>query len=336
MVQSASRVKPAQEKSDGFKPLKATFAKYRMFTGRTQKRLQSLGGGAIIKRFEMTPYPKKKTDVVCPHFMELKWGYGCPYDCAWCFLKGTLRMLPDKTAPKTKERAKIEKHVRSALIHNKYPEVFNTGELCDSLMDERGNSPFSQWIIDIFQEQDTHKVLFLTKSAYVKRLLEIPDHSQALVSFSLNADSVAKRWEKAPSPTARMNAAAKLADAGWDVRVRIDPIVPVPNWRRAYGSLIDRMFTLFTPDRITLGTPRGLQSTLNNVTDKSWLEYLDDKQSGWGKKVSDAKREELYRWFFDKLEDHISLDKVGLCKETLAMFDVLGRNFKKQVCNCIL
>ena len=126
-----------------FKPLKAHFAKYKVLSGRTQKRLQRISGGSIVKRFEHTPYPEKPLDVICPHFLELKWGYGCPYDCAWCFLKGTLRMLPEKTAPKTKSREKVLRHVRSALIHTSKPEMFNTGELCDSLMDERnGGTPF--------------------------------------------------------------------------------------------------------------------------------------------------------------------------------------------------
>jgi hypothetical protein len=36
------------------------------------------------------------------NILELKWAYGCPFDCAWCYLKGTFRflvsaMLPYKT-----------------------------------------------------------------------------------------------------------------------------------------------------------------------------------------------------------------------------------------------
>ena len=202
-----------------FKPLKGHFKKYKSLDGRTRSKLRRISSGSIIQRFEHTPFPKKDTDVICPHFIELKWGYGCPFDCAWCFLKGTLRMLPEKTAPKTKPRKKILKHVLSAFYHAKNPEMFNTGELCDSLMDERNGDPFSKWIINIFQTQRKHKVLFLTKSSYVKNLLGIEEHSQAIASFSLNADGVSRKWEKAPSPQSRIKAAAKLADNGcrWPV-----------------------------------------------------------------------------------------------------------------------
>ena len=92
----------AEENLPDFKPLKAHFKRYRILDGTTKECLQRISDGSIIKRFEHTPYPEKDDDVVCPHFMELKWGYGCPYNCAWCFLKGTLRMLPEKTSPKTK------------------------------------------------------------------------------------------------------------------------------------------------------------------------------------------------------------------------------------------
>lgn len=319
-----------------FRPLKAQFSTCRMFDGSTQERIRRIGSGSIIQLFEHTPYPEQPQDVVCPHFLELKWGYGCPYDCAWCFLKGTLRMLPEKTAPKMKSRQKVLRHVLSALVQSTEPEMFNTGEICDSLMDERSKNPFSKWIVDIFQTQKKHKVLFLTKSSYVKEMLKIDNHSQAIASFSLNASQVSRKWEKAPTPAARIKAAGKLFDKGWEVRVRIDPIVPVPRWKKSYSKLVEDIFSRFNPSRITLGTPRGLQSTLNNVTDKSWVKYLDSRQSGWGKKIADDTRLKIYRFMLDKLEGYTPLGNVALCKETLEMFDALNRDFRKQVCNCML
>jgi len=307
-----------------------------MLDGTLQRRLRRIGTGSIVKRFEMTPYPRKETDIVCPHFLELKWGYGCPYDCSWCFLKGTLRMLPQKTAPKTKPRSKVWNHVLSALRYKSHSEMFNTGELCDSLMNERDDVPFSHWIIDIFESQRAHKVLFLTKSSHVDRMLEIEKHKQVAVSFSLNAKEVSREWERAPTVKDRIRAASKLSEEGWEVRIRIDPMVPIPDWRKEYARLVELMFTNLAPSRVTLGTLRGLQSTLNNVKDKSWVKYLDGGSSGWGKKTKDETREEMYRWMFALLEPHMSLKNVGLCKETLGMFELFNINFSRQVCNCVL
>ena len=65
----------------------------RDLTGRVEKRIVKVGDGSIIKLFDRTPVPTKKTDVVCPHFLELKWANGCPFSCAWCYLQGTFRPL---------------------------------------------------------------------------------------------------------------------------------------------------------------------------------------------------------------------------------------------------
>jgi len=61
--------------------------------------------GSIITLFDKTPFPEKDEDVVCPHFIELKWANGCNFDCAWCYLNGTLRFRPMKKKPYLKEKA---------------------------------------------------------------------------------------------------------------------------------------------------------------------------------------------------------------------------------------
>ena len=67
---------------------------------------------------------------------------------------------------------------------------------------------------------------------------------QAIVSFSINAEQVAKQWEKgayAVSPIRnRIEMAGKLQDAGYEVRVRIDPMVPILEWEKHYKELVDR------------------------------------------------------------------------------------------------
>lgn len=125
--------------------------------------------------------------------MELKWAYGCPYDCSWCYLKGTFRFRPEGKSPVIKEYEKIELHTRTFFDECKIPEILNTGEIADSLMFENGDRPFSKFINPIFESQNRHKVLFLTKSYNIKNLLEINPHNQVIVSFTLNAIPVADR-----------------------------------------------------------------------------------------------------------------------------------------------
>lgn len=310
---------------------------YQLLDGSEQELVRRVGDGSIITRFEKTPLPTKPTDVVCPHFLELKWATGCPFSCAWCYLNGTLRFAPRKSQPYVKPYDKIEHHVRTFLGNvDGCGELLNTGELADSLMHEKNGHPFSKFIVSLFQEQQIHKVLFLTKSKHIEHLLDINDHSQAVVSFSLNADEVAKRFEKgAPAVADRIDAASELSRAGYEVRIRIDPMVPVGNWRDQYLRLADDIFANFIPSRITLGSLRGLQSTINMATDKSWVEYLSEK-SNWGKRIDSDTRYLMYHVLIQYLEDKFQYTDVALCKETITIWNKLGMDYKKITCNCLL
>jgi spore photoproduct lyase len=313
---------------------KIYYKEYISLNNKREILVEKVNDGSIIKRFEKTPLPEQDTDVICPHFLELKWAYGCPYDCAWCYLKGTFRFRPNGPSPVIKDYEKIEVHTKSFLEESPTPEILNTGEIADSLMAEDIDRPFSKFIIPIFESQKKHKVLFLTKSSNIKNLLEVESHKQVIISFSLNAVSVAEKWEKAPNIMKRLDAAQKLNNKGFEVRIRIDPMVPIANWRKHYFHLVDLLFEKLIPKRITLGSLRGLQSTINGCTDTSWIKYLTEG-SNWGRKVHKKIRYNMYKEIIEHLREKYDYNDVSLCKETLELWKMLDMNFEQIRCNCI-
>jgi spore photoproduct lyase len=314
---------------------KVFMKEYLLLDGSRRSLVQKVGDGSIIIRFDKTPQPKNFSDVVCPHFLEFKWAYGCPFDCSWCYLKGTFRFRPNGKEPVIKDYRKIELHTRAFLEEVKTPEVLNTGEIADSLMSENSGNPFSKFIIPMFETQSLHKVLFLTKSINVKNLLEIEPHKQVIISFSLNAIPVAKLWEKkAPSVLKRIEAAKKVYQEGYEVRLRIDPMVPIDEWEESYLQLVDLIFENFVPERITLGSLRGLQSTINGCSDKSWVRYLREF-SNWGKKIEFQTRFRMYSMVIEHLRSKYKYTNIALCKETIAMWGSLKMDYKQIKCNCI-
>jgi spore photoproduct lyase len=168
----------------------------------------------------------------------------------------------------------------------------------------------------------------------VKNLLEIEPRKQAIVSFSLNAVPVAERWEKAPPVLSRIEAAKKVYRAGYEVRVRIDPMVPIERWQDHYLNLLDMVFENLTPERITLGSLRGLQSTINGCTDKTWVRYLKES-SNWGRKIDSQTRYDMYSTMIRHLEQGCNFTKVTMCKETVEMWDRLGMDYRRMKCNCL-
>lgn len=314
--------------------LRLHYKEYVLLNGKRQILIEKVNDGSIITRFDKTPLPKKQSDIICPHFLELKWAYGCPYDCSWCYLKGTFRFRPEGKSPVIKEYEKIELHLKTFLEEYEIPEILNTGEIADSLMGEKNDKPFSKFIIPFFEAQKRHKVLFLTKSSNIRNLLELESYNQVIISFSLNAIPVADRWEKAPKVIERIKSAQKLYDKGFEVRIRIDPMVPIENWKNYYLHLADLVFERFIPERITFGSLRGLQSTINGCTDKSWVKYLSEG-SNWGRKIGSRLRYEMYLTLIEYLKEKYNYEKVSLCKETLEMWKMLKINFKEMKCNCV-
>lgn len=292
--------------------------------------------GSIIKLFDKTPAPQKPTDVVCPHFYELKWANGCNFNCAWCYLNGTYRFLSRGKKPHLKDIDIVLDHLHyffKTVKNEKF--LLNSGELSDSLLFENNGAPLTGKIIPEFMKQDRHKLLIVTKSTDIDNLLKIRAVNHVVISFSLNSFKVANRWEKAPKVINRIKAAKKLYDAGYTVRVRIDPMVPIENWKEEYMSLVDNIFNHFTPERITLGSLRGLQSTINNCKDKSWTKYLTET-SNWGKKVDIGHRLAMYSTIINHLKKRYDYGNVALCKETVEVWDRLKMDYRQIKCNCVL
>ena len=90
------------------KKLNIKYKNYKSLNGKSSKTVYQVGDGSIIKLFDRTPYPQKPTDVICPHFLELKWANGCPFDCSWCYLQGTFRFLVRKKTPFVKDIEKTK------------------------------------------------------------------------------------------------------------------------------------------------------------------------------------------------------------------------------------
>lgn len=285
-------------------------------------------GNGVVKLFSKTP-----EDIACGPFWEIRWAYGCPLDCSYCYLRGTMR---GRMKPSYVRVEEIKRCVLEAFEHLKSPQIFNSGELCDSLMNPANMAE----IIDLFETQKKHKIYLLSKFGVknIGFLLE-KKRTQTICAWSINSEQVAKTWEnKAAKPEDRIRAASLVWEEGYDTRIRFNPIFPINNWKFHYSEIIDKVFSALLPKKIILGTPRGLWKTIQYAkksgTDMTWADYFSEN-SGWGKKLDFDLRKKIYLFFYSKLE---SLDypvhKISLCKETIEMWNCLGYQDKPKQCNC--
>lgn len=331
---------------------KPIYQPIKLLDGTWYNLLSRIGDGSIIQRFDHYQYPILDSEIVCYPFLMLKFiSNACQHNppCSWCWLRySTFRFSGDRIY--ARDYGKIADHClvffKSPVCRNRKVrgELLNANELCDSLYTERTANPFSTFIIPLFETQNTHKILFVTKGIEIENLLNIEEHKNTIISYSLNSDEVSMNWEKgAPSIDKRIEAIEKLYQRDYTIRIRLDPIVPFPHSPdltsaiEGYKRVIDRVFNILTPDRITLGSLRGLNTTMRHCRDKSWLQFLaNGEKTSWGLRINHNTRLLLYRSIIDHLHDQYKYNNIGLCKETLGMYKSLGMDFKENRCNCML
>jgi len=289
--------------------------------------------GKRIALFDATP-----KGVVCPHFYELRWARGCPLSCSWCYLQLTLRI--QGTRPECYPLDEVEKSLRLFFRKVQEPHLLNSGETSDSLMFPR----VMERIADMFEAQNRHKLLILSKLAKprnVEWLLEKP-RRQTVVSFSINAAEVAERFERgAPPPRRRIREAARLKRAGYEVRLRIDPIIPLDPSYAIYEELLEDVFSSLRPDRITLGTLRVYPGLLRFASDEDWVGYLDrGRRCVDGRyRMSEEERVKAYLKVMDYAGRRFGYEAFSLCKETEEVWRRLwmeGLKPRRNACNCVL
>ena len=282
----------------------------------------------IVSLFYKTP-----EDIACGRFWELRWAYGCPLDCNYCYLRGTMRGRM-KPSPLKIEHVLVA--IDEAFDGIKTPSIFNTGELSDSLM----YPSLMEKIVDRFEQQKKHKIALLSKMG--KRNIDFllkKLRKKTICAWSINAIEVAKRWEKASvSQKERIDCAAMVKEIGYDTRIRIDPIFPIFNWKEHYEKIIDYLFSKLQPNRIILGTPRGLWKTIKYAQkagiDMSWANFFNE-DSSWGKKLEFNQRKQIYEFMISKLTSlGYQSSKISMCKETVNMWESMGLRYTPLTCNC--
>ncbi len=276
-----------------------------------------------VKNNFVSLFYKSPKNIVCPHFWVFKPLIGCPYQCSYCFLQGTF--FGDKT-PRFKNLEEMAKNLEKFLCWATsigLKTLLNVGELCDSLAVPSWTAKFLKVCVPILKRFPGNKLLFLTKAGInnIHVLLEDPSLSEIIVmSHSLNPRLIIERFEKGTAPLDhRLEAAKKLQEAGYEVRLRIDPIIPVKDWPILYSELIDEIFKKFDlkPERITLGSLRGLKKTLFYAKDKDWIKYLNKhERTGWGLKIEKNLRLSLYAQIIQDLRKYGFNGHMALCKET--------------------
>lgn len=304
---------------------------------------------SVVDTFEMAD-----DRIKCPHFERLKLASnGCFYQCDWCYLKLTYRAaFPFITVRVQYDR--IKKMLEKRLNQTNQPIIFNSGELADSLSMEhltKAGQEFIPW----FGNSRNGYLFMLTKSDNVKSILDLHHNGRTIIAWSLNNDRISRKFEiGAPTFERRLEAARKVQQAGYRVRLRLDPIVPFESWRDSYAATIKQIFEKVSPERMTIGTLRfenGFHKLRNRIfTTGPSLPALLEKMTPMfepktfpgktrrseGKySFSEPVREEIFNFVMREIRKYSDCD-IALCKESAAVWKNLGLDLSDCRCVCQL
>ena len=240
----------------------------------------------------------------------------CPGLCEYCYLQTTL-------GPKPINRiyVNVEEILGQAEqnIKDREPEitVFEGAATSDPIPVEYLTGSLRR-TIEFFAGQELGRFRFVTKFSDIDSLLDIVHNNHTEVRFSLNTESVINEYERGTaSAQDRINAAKKIAQAGYPLGFLIAPIVIYPEWKRQYAELISTLrdslpggarpkFELIT-HRFTARAKKNIEavfpgSTLPMNEEERQFKY---GQFGYGKYVYPKDTmEEIEEFFRQELEVH--------------------------------
>lgn len=270
------------------------------------------------------PYIKRHSfpKVRCS-FWLLAWANGCLYDCEYCWLKAGYHPWPWNEIH-VADKPALTRTLEGFCARIPGSCLLNAGELCDSFVAPDLIVFMAETLRLANEEYDRrHRLLLLTKSADPRVLLENDLQDVVVYSASINREAVARDLEKeAPSPAERILAARRVKEAGYEVRIRVDPVIAGSH--PAYLDLMERICSTIEPSRITLGSLRATPRTYRLLPD-SIKDQLAER-TPWGRGYPLETRLGTY----SALIEHGV--PVALCKEPPDVWRVLKVRGK---CNCM-
>ena len=177
---------------------------------------------------------------------------GCPAPCQYCYLAGSLSGPPITRAYANLDEvfAVIPDYVGQGRITSTSDAragegtTFEASCYTDPLGIEHLTGGLSRLVEHMAGLHETGLdvgLRFTTKFDLVEPLIGLDHGGSTRVRMSVNCNEVVRRFEGGTARLEnRLHAMGRLARAGYPVGLTVAPIMPVDDWREAYGDLFDR------------------------------------------------------------------------------------------------
>lgn len=165
---------------------------------------------------------------------------GCMGHCHYCYLQTTMG-----SKPYIRTYVNIEEIMETAdaYIAERAPEITRFEAACTS--DIVGIDHLTHTLkkaIEHFGQTELGRLRFVTKFHHIDHLLDVKHNGHTRFRFSINADYVIKNFEPGTSPLEkRIEAAGKVARAGYPLGFIVAPIYLHEGWKEGYYHMFERL-----------------------------------------------------------------------------------------------
>ena len=177
---------------------------------------------------------------------------GCMGHCHYCYLQTTMG-----NRPYVRVYVNLEEIFAAArkYIRERAPAITRFEAACTS--DPVGVEHITGSLkraIEFMGRQELGRLRFVTKYSHVDSLLDADHRGHTHFRFSINADHVVKFFEPGTSPLSdRLEAAGKVARAGYPLGFIIAPLMIFDGWKEGYGRMLEEL-----RDRLPTEAEEGL------------------------------------------------------------------------------
>lgn len=290
---------------------------------------------------------RRTTGLVCQPAYAIHSFWGCHFRCAYCNLGHVANIyvnLEDWVAHIEDGLATLAKTSKQNLFQ------WDNGTDVVCWEPEYGGT---KMLVELFARQpDKYLELYVGKSDCVDFLLPYDHRGHTVCCWSLSTKTQCRAIEpRSAGMEARIASARKCQEAGYTVRIRLSPMVPIAGWQEEIRHMLSRLFEEVRPDLITMEPLRFCTyETLQRdfpagSIDARFMQAMADipaNAEGWEKsEFPEDCRLEMYRLVLDEVARRSPQTPVALCREKRRVWDALESDFRRMgqspddyVCNC--
>jgi len=266
--------------------------------------------------------------LVCRPRVQFDTIYGCPHGCKYC---GGGKVAVVFTNVEELIEREVIPHARA----NPWQKVFMfNSSLTDTLCFEPEYG-LSALLADYYASTSDQHYLIHTKSANVDFLLDLDHRGHTIVLWSLTSETASRLVEPGSATMEeRIEAARKCQAAGYTIRYKFKPIVPVRGWREECERMVALAFEHTRPDNVGIYTLAWMNAgEFEQIIDPALLdpdfvaaaeaaaEELRDVSAG---PFPHEARAEIYDFYLRQIRRHDPEVPVFLCTETPDMWAEFG------------